>query len=89
MERMGMPTDNISLPEEMIDILKKSIKYFFYKDIESYKKLYLEIEKYLRERKSEKTSEKCQEESWQRNLIRNFSVLSIKTCEKNQNYNEK
>ncbi|MCK4551379.1 MAG: helix-turn-helix transcriptional regulator [Tenericutes bacterium] len=46
MERMGMPTDNISLPEEMIDILKKSIKYFFYKDIESYKKLYLEIEKY-------------------------------------------
>ncbi|MCK5731592.1 MAG: helix-turn-helix transcriptional regulator [Tenericutes bacterium] len=46
MERMGMPTDNISLPEEMIDILKKSIEYFFYKDVESYEKLYLEIEKY-------------------------------------------
>lgn len=46
MEKMGLPTSNIGFPEEMIEILLKSIKYFFYKDIENYSKLFKEIEKY-------------------------------------------
>ncbi len=46
MERVGLPTENIGLPEEMILVLQKSIKYFFYKDLTSYKQLIKEIEKY-------------------------------------------
>lgn len=46
MERVGLPTENIGLPEEMILVLQKSIRYFFHKDIESYKKLIVDMEKY-------------------------------------------
>lgn len=46
MEKMGLPTENIGFPEEMVEYLLRSIKYFFFKDIENYTKLYKEIEKY-------------------------------------------
>ncbi len=46
MEKMGLPTENIGFPEEMVEFLLKSIKYFFFKDIENYTKLFEEIEKY-------------------------------------------
>ncbi len=46
MERMGLGFDQIGYPEKMVDILEKSIKYFFYKDVKAYTKLFEEIEKY-------------------------------------------
>ena len=39
MEKVGLPTDNIGLPEEMILVLEKSIRHFFFKDLKSYQKL--------------------------------------------------
>ncbi|XFA99598.1 helix-turn-helix domain-containing protein [Candidatus Izemoplasma sp. B36] len=46
MEKMGLPTENIGFPEEMVEFLLRSIRYFFFKDIENYTELYKEIEKY-------------------------------------------
>ncbi len=46
MERMGLPIDRIGFPEKMVESLEKSIKYFFYKDLESYQELYEEVDKY-------------------------------------------
>ncbi len=46
MERMGLPTDKIGYPEKMVDILEKSILYFFHKDVVAFQQLFEEIEKY-------------------------------------------
>ncbi|XMB72728.1 helix-turn-helix transcriptional regulator [Mycoplasmatota bacterium WC30] len=46
MERMGLPIDHIGFPEKMLEYLEKSIRLFFYKDLESYKELYEEVSKY-------------------------------------------
>lgn len=46
MERMQMPVDEISFPEEMLEYLVKSVKLFFYKDVEGYTELFEEVSKY-------------------------------------------
>lgn len=46
MEKMDLPADNIGYPEKMVEVLEQSIKYFFYKDIEAYTKLFEEIKIY-------------------------------------------
>lgn len=40
MEKMDMSSSKIGIPEQMVDYLRKSFKYFFFKDLESYKKLF-------------------------------------------------
>ncbi|MGD9760860.1 MAG: helix-turn-helix domain-containing protein [Candidatus Izemoplasmatales bacterium] len=46
MERMQMDMDKITFPEEMLEYLEKSIKLFFYRDIEGYRELFETIDKY-------------------------------------------
>jgi len=46
MERMQMPVDEISFPEEMLEYLVKSVKLFFYRDVEGYRELFDEVNKY-------------------------------------------
>ena len=46
MERMEMDMDKITFPEEMLEYLERSIKLFFYRDIEGYRELFEEIDKY-------------------------------------------
>lgn len=46
MEKMDMPTDTVGLPEEMVESLERSVQYFFYKDIQSYKALFQQLERY-------------------------------------------
>ncbi len=46
MERMGLSIEHIGFPEIMVESLEKAIKYFFYKDLSAYEKLYQSIQKY-------------------------------------------
>jgi transcriptional regulator with XRE-family HTH domain len=46
MEKMGVSPNCLGLPEEMIEVLNKSLKYFYYMDKESYSELFSEIEDY-------------------------------------------
>lgn len=46
MEKMGVPQQNIGLPEKMVENLEKSIQYFYYRDLEAYASLVHAIEKY-------------------------------------------
>ncbi|GEM_PF-851816 len=46
MERMKLPLDAIGFPEEMIDILEKSLYYFVRKDVKGYQDLFNSIAKY-------------------------------------------
>ena len=46
MERMHIPTDKISFPNEMLEHLEKSVTLFFHRDIEGYQRLYESIKSY-------------------------------------------
>lgn len=46
MERIEMDGKKIGFPEELVDKLEKSINYFYYKNVDEYKKLVQEIEDY-------------------------------------------
>lgn len=46
MERMHIPTDRISFPNEMLEYLEKAVNLFFYRDVEGYKQLFEEIKSY-------------------------------------------
>ncbi len=46
MERVGMPMEKITFPEEMIEYLERAINYFFFYNIEDYKLLFEEVDKY-------------------------------------------
>ncbi len=46
MEKINLPMESISFPEEMLDYLIKSLECFFYKDLDGFTQLYQEMEKY-------------------------------------------
>jgi transcriptional regulator with XRE-family HTH domain len=46
MERMHIPTDKISFPNEMLEHLETAVDLFFYRDIEGYEQLFNEIKPY-------------------------------------------
>lgn len=46
MERMGLSSEHIGFPEMMVESLENAVKFFFYKDIQAYKDLFLSIQKY-------------------------------------------
>ncbi len=46
MEKMDLPKNSVSFPEDMVRYLEKSILLFFYKDLDEYKKLFDEIDKF-------------------------------------------
>jgi transcriptional regulator with XRE-family HTH domain len=46
MEKMDIPLNEICFPEEMLDYLDRSVRCFFYRDLEAYNELYKEVSIY-------------------------------------------
>jgi transcriptional regulator with XRE-family HTH domain len=43
MEKMDMNVDEIGMPEKIVDYLEQSVEYFFFKDIDNYRKLFKRV----------------------------------------------